>query len=351
MKRGMVALLVIGLALILGACNEEYTAHRIPLLEECGGSGNPYAVNDYGKVLLRCWKSGAWIWDWSSDSVIYIGPGGDEGISSVSDLNNSDQVVGRADHGFHNFAMIWEDGVRTDLGDFEGGTPDSKAIAVNKHGHVVGAGHKIPEGETESRQRAALWRKGEIIDLGTLEGYIHSVALDLNDKDHVIGTLIEGNGSGVSTAFLWKKGSMQLLADIVGANDPTRLDARGINNKGQICGKYIGNPFVWNGDELLIIPDLDPEHRGGRFWEINDYGHAVGRTLYGDRLAVGWTETTGLIDLNTLVPEDFEWTLTLARDVSDTGFIICDALHKVTGEVGLFLLVPNFDYKKVGKNL
>jgi probable HAF family extracellular repeat protein len=134
----------------------------------------------------------------------------------------------------------------------------STAHAINDRGEIVG------QAENENLQtRAALWRDGAVIDLGTLGA--SSTATGINNRSEVIG-LYGRFSAGVfeSRPFLWREGRMIDLAALpelaaagftswvimgqnVGVSDSEGVGVA-INNHGQIAGVA-----VKNGEPRLFV--------------------------------------------------------------------------------------------------
>src|SRR6478672_1488100 len=70
----------------------------------------------------------------------------------------------------------------TDLGTLGGQYEDCIAAAVNDHGQVAGGC-----GDPRGRQRAFLWERGKLTDLGTLGGHDSGASL-INENGQIAGT-------------------------------------------------------------------------------------------------------------------------------------------------------------------
>lgn len=170
----------------------------------------------------------------------------------------------------------------TNLGTLGGNT--SAANGINDSGQVVGVS-TIPGG----RERAFLYNNGVMQNLGTL-GRETSVAYDINNSGQVTGAVYNGD-EDFGFAFLYEGGTMQLLPSLP-CGPPSRpapclSNGYGINNSGQIVGRYLAN---FGPSEALLYSDGTPQSitpadsiRGVAF-NINDSGQVVGfRDSFDDR--------------------------------------------------------------------
>jgi len=152
-------------------------------------------------------------------------------------INNSGLAVGSAGN-FHgmSFARLWrlKDGSTIDLpalfddsGEFFAGS-GAEASAINAEGDVVGSSVTAT-----SSQHAVLWHDGVPTDLGTLPNGTFSAASGINDKGEIVGVSDVANIA--SHAFLYRRGRMVDLGNL--ANDPKLTSAAlGINDRGEIVG-------------------------------------------------------------------------------------------------------------------
>ncbi len=106
--------------------------------------------------------------------------------------------------------------------------------AINNLNHVVG---------TSGASHAYLYDGANVIDLGTLKGGLRSSAADINDSDIVVGsawlskTLSSLYQPDQYHAFIWQKGSMNDLNDLIPANTGWTLTAAtAISPTGRIVG-------------------------------------------------------------------------------------------------------------------
>lgn len=195
-------------------------------------------------------------------------------------------------------AFKFEDGSFTDLGALRGGKNCSIPLAINSYGDSVG----ISENGSFDRvvginqSRAALWKNGRIVDLGSFGGG-QNAALSINDAGQVVGNSLNtvsdshsmidglaGNPNGTQTrAFLWQNGKLRDLGTLGGSD----ADALFINQRGQIVGISYPNdtpnpatgsppiePFIWENGRMRDLGTLG----GADAFEsgINNRGEVIG---------------------------------------------------------------------------
>jgi probable HAF family extracellular repeat protein len=201
-----------------------------------GPRGTPIDVNERGQVLLgrTVWQIGAGITELGS-----LGAANDVRTQGMM-INERGQVAGQAETAEGELhAFLWQHGRMQDLGTLGGSwsyvtqTEVDTSRVLNERGHVVG------HSETgEGRVHAFLWRDGEMVDLGTLGGYV-SMAVAVNKHGQVVG--YSETATGEWHAFLWQRGRMVDL----GAAGPGNSSAVDINDHGQIIGGLGGRAVMW----------------------------------------------------------------------------------------------------------
>lgn len=140
----------------------------------------------------------------------------------------------------------------------------SSANDVNDHGVVVGLSEPSPD-----RPRAVLWRRGRVSPLPGTTGRV-SVALGVNNRGVVVGRL-------GGKAALWKKGRLVRLGTLPGGSRSTAED---VSDHGLVVGhsdNALGRtrPVVWWRGRIHELPIL-PQRFGGRATAVNEHGTVVG---------------------------------------------------------------------------
>jgi probable HAF family extracellular repeat protein len=200
---------------------------------------------------------------WENGKIHPLPPYHGDSDGVAAQVNDKGQVVGASgtcgsfnpNTGLYlveNHALLWENGVATDLGNLggEGGLAGNHACALNSRGQVVGHS-ELPN---DASFHAFLWtRETGMKDLGTLQGDFASLALGINDGGVVVGASI-GPAFSTFRAVLWEKGTMTDLNTLVDAN-PANLyliQAESINSRGEIIGLAVDGTGLSHG--FLAIP-------------------------------------------------------------------------------------------------
>ena len=245
-------------------------------------SSHAWAINERGQVIGESVGRGAryrpFLWE---DGVITaLEPGALEGGTAFAmSINDRGQVVGYLGV-THNRAVLWQDGVMTDLGTLGG----ARAVAhgINNRGQIAGAS------ETSSGEwHAFLWQDGVMSDLGAI-----GTPLDINERGQIVGW--RETDVGWESAFLWDNGVVTDLGSLGGVS--TR--ARAINERGQIVGESesasgMAHAFLWQDEVMIDLGTLEGDVYSSAT-AINDCGQIVGSSAhmvddYGEMQAAIWT--------------------------------------------------------------
>jgi probable HAF family extracellular repeat protein len=222
------------------------------------------------------------------------------GFSSyATGVNNQGQVVGWAENGVHDptcnpqfqilqfRAAIWQpDGRMQELPPLPGDST-SAAVAINDLGQVVGISGDcgVAVGSVSARH-AVLWQNGVPTDLGNIGGDAWNTPTAINNHGTIVGFANTAPGTARTyEAFIWTQaGGMKSLGKF---SDALRSAAFGINEKGQVVGLAVGGgpfgirPVLW-AENLMI--DLNSLALPGSPYlllagDINQSGVIVGEAL------------------------------------------------------------------------
>jgi probable HAF family extracellular repeat protein len=174
-----------------------------------------------------------------------------DSVSAATAINDKGQVVGiSGDCGIAiggvsaKHAVIWENGVPTNIGDL-GGHQWNTPTAITNDGIVVG--FSLPEGQDGTfNWRSFVWTKETgIKKLNDLPGTTRSIAYGVNADGKIVGYCrVPGVGQ---RAVIWQNSTApaQDLNHLVSAGSPTLIIAGDINNDGLIVG-YLGNGLAFS---------------------------------------------------------------------------------------------------------
>jgi probable HAF family extracellular repeat protein len=218
-------------------------------------------------------------------------------ILSPLGINNHDQIVGYLPPAFGsvsqgNVATVYSGGVFTNLNVTAWSNCgavticNAYGIVINDNGQVAGI---YRNGQVT---RGWFYDSGGLVDLGTPSGAVVSVT-GINNSAQVVG--------GFGRAFIWSRAGGPIDLGALPGTNPNTI-AYGVNNNGQVVGSSVRQVA----------------------------GNFVGSAFI-------WTNTLGMIDLNTLV-NDPTWVLTSADAINNNGQIAGIGTHN--GQSTIFLLTP-----------
>jgi probable HAF family extracellular repeat protein len=186
------------------------------------------------------------VWGPRLNQMTQLPPLSPDPDSAATAINDKGQVVGisglcsnavggaSAEH-----ALLWENGIPTDLGNI-GGQAWNTPFAINNQGQVVGFGNISGDENAPENPAAFIWtptnKMQEIAPYGT---DTNNAAFDINEKGQVVGNSFNVN-TGTSRATLWQNNTLNDLNTLV--IQPTSLYltlAQGINDAGEITGSAI----------------------------------------------------------------------------------------------------------------
>jgi probable HAF family extracellular repeat protein len=167
------------------------------------------------------------------------------------------------------------------------GGASSEATRITDNGLIAGDSQN---GETDPlipgfpQIRAVLWKQGEMIDLGTLDGGYESITGSVNSQGQVVGLASNGIpdpdsmvGLGYQArAFLWQNGAMQDLGTLGGPDAVAFL----VNERGQVAGNSYTS---FDPSERCAQLEIGPLTTGAFLWEkgtMKDLGHFGGTCTF-----------------------------------------------------------------------
>jgi len=225
-----------------------------------------------GQVLATLWQNGG---------MINLGTLGGNALGNqswASSINSAGTIVGGSyapGEFVETHAFIWQNGVMTDLGTLWGPgaySAMSQANAINDNGQIVG--YSIVYSTLSSPLfRAAIWDNAAVVDLGGAPE-MNTFASDINNNGLVVGYK-EVVNTGPKSAVMWTGGNMFDLNSLIPANSGwTLLEARGVNDRGEIVG--LG---IIDGESHAFLLTAIPEPSGQSLLLVGGLGVLMMRWL------------------------------------------------------------------------
>jgi probable HAF family extracellular repeat protein len=288
--------------------------------------------------------------------------------SDAFDINTSGHVVGgAATANGASHAFLWTpggtDGVPSnpqmkDLGTL--GSDFSSARGINDNGQIVGWSYTA-----SGSYDAFLWTPGgtdgvpsnpQMKDLGTLPGFSNSIANDINGAGQVVG-YVEKVGTSIDPedAFLWQNGvgmtdlgtlrggsGLQTVATAINGSSPVQVVGYGYT---QVQPRSLHeHAFRWQNGVMTDLGTLTGQKDSNQLseaYDINDSSQVVGysHVTSGGNHAFIWQQSTGMVDLNTLIDSSLGWTLGVAWGINGNGQIVGGGKQGGTAGLG-YRLTP-----------
>jgi probable HAF family extracellular repeat protein len=265
-------------------------------------------------------------------------------VSGAIGVNDSGTVVGysnvKGQLATNFVATQWSStGAITSLGTISGGA-SSAAFSINLAGQVTGDSF-LSSGVVD----ATSWASDKIKNLGALPKAIFTAGLGINDSGEIVGESVFGYGPPfTSHAFLWTGSIMKNLGTLSGG---VTSMANAINASGVIVGQSDGSStggswhaVLWNTSDKIEDLGVLPGGSYSIAFGVNDSGVVVGYGNLFDNAphAMVWTSTSGMQDLNKLIPADSGWVLINANAINNVGQIT--GYGAKNGHNHAFLLTP-----------
>jgi probable HAF family extracellular repeat protein len=333
-----------------------------------GGISEVNDINDSGQVVGRAnTPTGAYAFLYEDGQIQYLGtlPDATCQSSAALGINDSGQVVGyscASDGLFHIFLYSEGTGMQ-DLGVLGGACPGPftldtriRTMGINDSGQVAGwrcdpTGNPAPG---EPLVQASLYSGGKWQDLGVLPGgRYESAAYAINDSGQVVGY-----SDYVPCPSCPRIQSAILYSESTGMQDLGVLDddiccpvsvASDINASGQVVGYSVGHAFLYpdSNGQMKDLGTLGGPDSGA--YGINDSGQVVGYSSTPASRGHAFVYSGGQMqDLNDLIPAGFGWHLHEARAINNSGQIVGEGTINGGGQTRLFLATPDSDGDGVG---
>jgi len=278
----------------------------------------PYRISEAGLIVGRGPQRGngpALLWQ--NGMTTDLGEGEAQDVNSQGQVLLSIPLAGDGRPAPH----VWQNGIATPLAIPPWNSDFRHYYAMNSSGQVVG----------QALDRAFLWSNGQLIYLDATFAGENNSAYAINDIGQIVGR-------AGSNGFLWDHGAVTLLPD----------SAMDVNNSGQV----LGESSIWHGGNVTDLPPL-PLLAGSiadmwtlRGQAINALGQVVANQteqyLIDEESGQGtrhrmllWDSVRGSYDLNDLAADaDFALAGSFVADINAAGQIV-----GYSGNGG-FLLTP-----------
>ncbi len=200
------------------------------------------------------------------------------------------------------------------------GQDNTTSYSLNSKRLAVGQAQGDPAGRT---LRATSWDQGKPRSLGTLKGFEHSTAKDVNWRGQIVGFAFN-LGDLNHEAFIWDRGKL----NPIGSFTPEAL-----NGSGQIAGSqtllemdgcYRTEAILFSGKSVQSLGTLGGDNSYGR--DINEDGTVVGSSHLANNQtshAFAYLDSQ-MIDLGTLGGRNSD-----ANAINDAGVIVGTAENEL----------------------
>jgi probable HAF family extracellular repeat protein len=238
-----------------------------------------YGINDAGTTVGTANGSGGLrgFRLTSGGTMLELGdlPGGSSASAALA-VNNAGVAVGysySAASGGNQIAVIWAPGsVGVELGDLPGGSYNSEARAINHAGMVAGMG------TSASGKHAFVWTaEAGMVELPNLGNGGWGQANGINEAGDVVGySLDSGAGGSFYRAALWRNGSVLALG-----SGNVHSFANDINNLGEVVGSLDNRAMLWTAEQqrldlTALVDNLPTSMLLANAMSINDAGQVTG---------------------------------------------------------------------------
>jgi probable HAF family extracellular repeat protein len=165
-----------------------------------------------------------------------------DSTSAATAINDQGDVVGISGDCFIGFgffsarhAVLWHNGMPTDLGNF-GGKAWNTPTGINNQGVIVGFSDRPGDDDGTPNYQAFIWTQATGLQkLPQLPGETRGAAFGINDKNQIVGlTKVPGHPYH---ATLWENGGVVDLNTVKLPGSPYLIYANAINDAGAFAGQ------------------------------------------------------------------------------------------------------------------
>ena len=383
--------LVVIVLISVSASTSTFAQAAVYQIAEFGSDIHPVGLNNVGQLVgtLRRAPDSS-----STDHPFYWNPDAPNGIAGTLTelpflassnsggkalgINDAAEIVGSSDSDVQpnliSRAVLWSPtpgGPNTheihDLGNLVESEVSYRAVAINSSGQVVGnkSTPGIILGGGLGVSSSFIWTpqiaNGSVGSLRNVPSgpspYTGNAAYDINDSAQTSGSVFQiGISFGSkSRADVWSAASPSSVPPTdLGFPPGDWVNAFGlsVNKRGQVVGYLedtIGaeHGFLWTPDTpngtTGVMRALDGMTAAV---DINDAGQVVGYGGVQDH-AILWSDSSGAVDLNSLVPQSPGRKITRAYAINNKGQILAYAWNLDTESVMLTPLIGDYDHDGV----
>lgn len=280
---------------------------------------------------------------WENDQVVALPPLPGDTHSQAWHINDEGLVVGQSWANDEGHAVRWEDGAPIALGELPGHAW-GLALSINNAGRVVGWS------EDPDTVQPVLWADGEIVALGSPSPdiAIQGVAYDINEAGDIVGLVFANDGN--QHAALWRDGDLVELGMLPGHAASTALavnDAGRIVGWSAVAGDSVTRSVGWDDGDIValeeptIVVAIDPfgfapvevTVTPGQEVVVINTG-VLEHDLVVDEWAIGTNLLPSLDQAVLTIPDDAGVGMTVPFHCSAPG-------HREAGMVGTFVVAAS----------
>ncbi|HZW80860.1 MAG TPA: hypothetical protein VFF50_10335 [Candidatus Deferrimicrobiaceae bacterium] len=184
--------------------------------------------------------------------------------SAATAINDKGQVVGisglcsnAVGGASAKHAVLWENGVPVNLGNFDGGMAWNTPTALNNLGQIVGFGNQADTRSGDFNPIAFLWTKEHHLQkIHPVGEDANNIAWGINEQEQVVGDSCVDSTLSNCRAFLWQNGVSTDLNTLIQSDSSLNLVlANDINDRGEVVGFAVDSS---NGSTVafLAVPVL-----------------------------------------------------------------------------------------------